>query len=441
MAPPPRATVRYRANNGPQRTVHWGADVQGVAPDLALGLLREGDPTPDLFEIAGACFAVDRAVPRPDPRNWRWGGSEWSRRLQLHIPVRQPEFWQEQRALLERLLTWLTDDDWSLEFTQGAPSYQQTAIRPPPEDEPHTLLFSGGLDSTAGLARLHAEHSRAPLRLASVVTNDRMRNQQKQALNSLYGSTHPDWFPFRLNLVGAKDDPSRAPDSTARTRGFLFLSAGVTTALAHGGTNLDVYENGTGAVNLALSRGQVGAQAARAVHPRTLKLMSQLASRVLRHGAPSLSPRRFHITNPAADTTKAELICNVPEFAWPALHTSVSCDSAFTHGEGGHCGWCSSCVLRRQAMAVAGHVQAPPLGKPPQAKRDHTAAMLWQVGRLRHTFAGGPSWQRLLTEFPDVLCVPGATTPQVQRSLMRLLGAYLREWDQPGVAEAVGFDF
>lgn len=66
--------------------------------------------------------------------------------------------------------------------------------------------------------------------------------------------------------------------------------------------------------------------------------------------------------------------------------------------------------------------------------------MLWQVSRIRHAFAEGPSWQRLVAEFPDVLCVPGATRPEVQRDLMELLQTYLREWDVPGVAEAVGRD-
>lgn len=428
-----RTAVTYCANGGDEHEIEWGVDVKGEAPSAALGLFDEGHPALDLFTIAGTCFVVDRCVPRPDSRNWRYAESEWGRDLSLRIPVQDQEFWSLQRPLLQRLLAWLTADRWSVEFTQARGSMRQASL-PLHSGEGWTALFSGGLDSTAGITRRLGQHPRQSHRLVSVVTNNRMLGQQRDLFDRLYEhNAGLGWFPFHLHLSSANTDTKRKPaENTARTRGLVFLSAGLVTAIAHNDNTLEVYENGTGAINLMCTRGQVGAQAAKAVHPRTLQLMQRLATEVT--GAP------FTIRNPFAHTTKAQMLCSTPTEYTDALNRSVSCDTAFTHGEAQPCDWCTSCVLRRQAMAAARRPVSPPTGTPPYSKRDHTNAMVWQVARLRHAFAEGPSWQRLVREFPDVLCLPGAARPEVQNELMELLQTYLGEWEAPGVAEAIGFD-
>ncbi len=112
----------------------------------------------DLIEVAATVYAVDRLVACPT-RLETSAGSSWARDLRPGIPVREPQLWNAYVGQLTELLAWLTDDTWSLEFFQLAGGTG-------PLDEPqaflfHTIprgsasvLFSGGLDSAAGLAAM-----------------------------------------------------------------------------------------------------------------------------------------------------------------------------------------------------------------------------------------------------------------------------------------------
>jgi len=373
----------------------------------------------DLIEVAATVYAVDRLVPRPATRDMS-AGLSWARELRLGIPVREPQLWSAHARQLTELLAWLTDDTWSLEFFQFAGG---TGLL----DEPqaflfHTIpqgaapaLFSGGLDSAAGLAA-HLVHGDAAA--VSVDTNNWMQHVQQRVARQLSTASQHTCVPlrYRVSLHG------RSAESSQRSRGLLFLAAGIATAWALRQDRLRVFENGIGAINLPYLRSRFGSQATRAMHPRTLLLAQDLAA--------AISHRPFRIDAPTLTATKAHLIRSVPAAADPALALTVSCDTGFSARVLRHapCGVCTSCLLRRQALhaagkavldAEAGYGTSSPEGS------FTLQAMLWQVTRLRTCLTRPDPWQALVSEFPEIL----DTAPLAPTEVINLYRSYVQEWD------------
>jgi len=102
-------------------------------------------------------YSADRLVARPSERETLGRGLAGGRQLWLEIPVRDPNLWNSIAEQLTDLLGWLTDDEWTVDFTQLADgagpldSQQGFLFDTVPRDSP-LALFSGGLDSALGLA-------------------------------------------------------------------------------------------------------------------------------------------------------------------------------------------------------------------------------------------------------------------------------------------------
>ncbi|WP_017597333.1 adenine nucleotide alpha hydrolase family protein [Nocardiopsis lucentensis] len=440
MPDPTTPTVHLSSHLEPDpQALDLSRDVTATIPRYVRASLSPGDRRADLWWIAAACFAVDRQLKRPHGRLWRQG-EEWTRKIHARIPVSDPVWWSEHAPLVSRLLDWLTADRWRLEFVAGPqpePFVQETLDEGLFDQGDAVALFSGGLDSVSGLIA-DLEEGADTFCTVSVSTNDRMTALQRRIFDRVRGHNarlrEAHHFVLRVRPTPR--------ESTARTRGLVFLTAGVVAALARDRTCLRLYENGPGALNLALSQAQVGAQSARAVHPRTLQYMETLASAVHEDA--------FTIVNRCMGLTKARMVARVPPRYDQALLESVSCDTGFAHHVGhgqvgsgtgsrpAHCGGCSSCVLRRQALAAAGRGTGLPQRGVPKHKREHHALMGWQVARLRHAMRDGLSWRRMVQEFPDLVCDPGSFDPARRRELLDLFRDYAREWDLPSVIEEFG---
>jgi len=404
---------------GPQQRcepLRWGADLR--LEDSRASRLGLPDLAADLLEVATAVYATDRLVPRGHWRRRRYG-DDWRRTLRVGIPVRSIRSWHAAQGPLTAMLGWLTDDDWALEFAPGRgplTELQQPLPVPPPDVD--VLLFSGGLDSTAGLARDLSVAARDVVAV-SVYTNSRMHALQREIVGELNGTAPRRALPVQYKVQLGLEERER----TQRSRGFLFLAAGVASAWAMKRDRLRVHENGIGAINLPYLRSQVGSQATRAVHPRTVTMMEQLAGQ--------LSGRPFTIATPQLATTKAELVRTCPPVADGALALSVSCDYGFATRipKTLACGSCTSCLLRRQALHAAGRSDldrgyrtSDLVGQ----DRDGLSAMIWQLDRLRRCLERPNAWGALVAEFPQVVCASSRLSPE---SLTRLYRAYVDEWE------------
>jgi 7-cyano-7-deazaguanine synthase in queuosine biosynthesis len=348
--------------------------------------------------------------------------SRLARELRVEIPVRQPALWNDHASALAELLSWLTDDSWMLTFTNrggsaGPLDVSQGFLFDRIPDGAAPVLFSGGLDSGAGLATYLADADAVAI---SVDTNNWMQHVQQRVLRELKAVSRHACVPLRYR-VSVRDQRHPA-ESSQRSRGLLFLAAGIATAWTLRHDRLQVFENGIGAINLPYLRSQFGSQAPKAMHPRTLRTAQGLASAV--------SGRPFRIDAPGMTATKAQLIRRAPAAADGALADTVSCDTGFSARVPRHapCGTCTSCILRRQALHAAGkaHLDAGAGYRASSLESSvELQVMRWQESRLRHCLEQPDPWTALISEFPELL----DTAPLTPTEVVGLYRSYVQEWE------------
>jgi 7-cyano-7-deazaguanine synthase in queuosine biosynthesis len=417
-----RTMARFSVRGGPPQPVEFGYHAVLDGRAVINRLARELPPiAADLMEIAATVFIVDRQVPRPGRRDLDTG-STWAREMQVEMPVRLPEVWNEHADRLADLLAWLTDDNWELTFTPrigklGPLDTSQGFLFDTIPAGAAPVLFSGGLDSGVGLATFLVD---ADAVAVSVDTNNWMQHVQQKVLRELDAVSGHACVPvrYRVSARGQK----HAAENSQRSRGLLFLAAGIATAWTLRHDRLQVFENGIGAINLPYVRSQLGSQAAKAMHPRTLHMAQSLAS--------SVSGRPFRIEAPGMTSTKAQLIRKAPPGTDQALAATVSCDTGFSARVPRHlpCGTCTSCILRRQALHAAGkaYLDAGVAYRVSSLERSfQLQAMRWQETRLADCLRQPDPWNALILEFPEVL----DTTPLTPTEVVGLYRSYVHEWE------------
>jgi hypothetical protein len=401
----------------------------------------------DLLDIAVAAYLADRLNLRHPRECGPPDGSHWIRDIPLTVPVRDPAFWttREVRDAVDALLHWLTDDQWRIELS-GTPAFSRSAERQgalvSAEPPRRFGLFSGGLDSLLGAATDIAACD-GPTALISVCTGSRLRTIQHDLVRQLeeLWPRRVCWAHAKLSLARAYLDREginpRHLESSQRTRGLVFLATGAAAAISAGASELRVYENGPGAMNLPLSAAQHGSQNTRAMHPRTLQLAGQLFALV--------AGRPFEVVNPNFWSTKAEMVRGAAHDVQALIPASVTCDSANTsRRRGGRlCGHCTSCVLRRQALRAGGLTWADELDVQRMrndvrtaGRRDREAQgvllMLGQAMRLEHAVQEPDPGMGLLRAFPELRhvlhTVPAAEQAEMRPRLAHLYSRYADEW-------------
>lgn len=392
----------------------------------------------DLVDIAGVVHTADRLALRTVKRAGNWG-----RRLEVTLSVRCPEVWNASLVTerLEGLLGFLTEDVWRLSFVprQDSPrsSELQGHLFPGAQaGDIEVSLFSGGLDSFAGTAARAREYEKH-LVLVSASPSLRQRSHQQRQVQALreqfarrishvcvpYGIHHGDEYP---------QEPSR------RTRGFLFLILGGVTALSGCASALYLYENGIGAMNLPYDHSQIGSDNSRAVHPRVLREVGEVLSLV--------GGRPFSIENRSLYKTKAEMLReSAVARVKNAIPLTFSCDGFPVRARGrAQCGFCTSCLLRRYSLELAGLAELDSGGYLQDWKsasfrsRHHLRglrAMDWQVLTIERCLSEPSPWSALAVQFPEIrllaheLSLASSLSPaDVEVHLVRLLRQHAADW-------------
>ena len=252
------------------------------------------DRAADLIEVAMAAYTADRLSLRDFK-----GVATGQRRLHVRVAVREPDLWSSDWAIssLHQFLNWLSGDDWRFEFTQHRTGSVSEELEPHLFDLPYqkplnVSLFSGGLDSLAGLAHHALEQPFASCILVSGYTNPRLLHQQRSQAKRIIETLikrpvheRPELrhvaIPFGISRNVRKK--REREEKSQRTRAFVFLALGTITAMLAKSRTLRVYENGIGALNLPLNETQLGVDNYRGVHPRSLVLASALFEKTLGH--------------------------------------------------------------------------------------------------------------------------------------------------------------
>jgi 7-cyano-7-deazaguanine synthase in queuosine biosynthesis len=304
----------------------------------------------DLMRMGTAVLSADRLAPRK-PFNIRGVSNvvRWQRKIDLRVAVEQPKIWAAQKSRLESMLRFLTDDIWSLNFDSsprlpGDGQYLLFQDSPPSETE--VVLFSGGLDSTAGLFARHSE-LRRPFVAVSVCGNPKQRHTQENGLKilrSLGVDVHSVSILHQIRRANPKNKKSHE-ESTQRARAVAYLFLAASVAQACGLSRVVSFEAGPGALNIPMSDAQVGSQNTRATHPSLLGRMEEILRGLLQNPT-------FTISLPYLLKTKGDVCASVSKAALREITAfSYSCDEGDAHKPGlQHCGLCTSCLMRRSAL-------------------------------------------------------------------------------------------
>lgn len=405
----------------------------------------------DLIDVAVSIFISDRLAPRTRTNDQRPLDVRWHRKLHLVVPVRDPQHWRQPEIAecLDELLYFLTNDDWTIDFTNRQHDPRQSEIQAslfePPPGPVTSVLHSGGLDSLFGMIDRLLDNEVATVMPVTVTTNSKGLALAQDVVRELRGAD--PWFVSRLqpaqlqiNLTGgirSRDDR----ESSHRTRVVLFLAAGIITAALTDQSHLFVCENGVGAIGLPMTPDQWGPRATKAMHPRTLALFAQLSSLALN--------RQISIHNLGLFATKAELVERFIDgpFAGVARAT-VSCDRATYSSKGKACGKCTSCLFRRLALVATGTDSLIDEGatdyeidwlKPGADWAPENAiplvAMRTQVERMRLALEGNAGFAGIASEFPDLCKVLdiapflGCSAIEIENNLLRLYKSHVGEFD------------
>ena len=405
----------------------------------------------DMLDVFGAVYAADRRSKRCFQ-----GVATGQRRICIRMPVREPELWTspELAARLREMLSWISEDVWDIEFVRRNPvpegDSRQGFLLDTPLEPPVTVsLFSGGLDSLAGLAQ-HALDSPGGSRvLVSGRTHNRLACQQDAQVRLIRtawgrGSPVPSgnvWHvavPFGISSCEVVQE-----EKSQRTRALLFLAFGAITALQAQADTLHVFENGVGALNLPLNGTQLGTDNYRGIHPRSLCMVEALFESILGES--------IHIDNPCMFATKAEMCLSLPAAGLAGVaRETVSCDGYPQRVlNRAQCGSCTSCLLRRQAIFCAGLMDHDPGGS---YRRDifkglsglskeevHGFVVMGeQVNRIAGCLSSDRPWIKLTAAYPELArtlveltAQPDAASREyLEASFVGLFRTYVQEWKE-----------
>ena len=315
--------------------------------DFVTSVLHLDKRIKDLLEIAGYVYAADRKMSRGNNNLVEY--QKWSRKFHFFIKVRDYKFWNQTKVknALNNALCFLSGDlSYDFTFIDGGSDFPANLF----DDERiildskknlRIILFSGGLDSLAGIIDT-LETTNNELCLVSHQSGQpgikRTQNVLFSKLNQLYDNRCKH-YKFKCSLT--KD---RAIEETQRTRSFLFCTIAFAISIAHSQKEFYVYENGITSINFSKRQDLINARASRTTHPKALKLLETFYNLVY--------SSNISIKFPFLFKTKTDIVSILKCYKKDNLiDSSVSCSKTFQNtSQFTHCGECSQCIDRRFAM-------------------------------------------------------------------------------------------
>lgn len=316
------------------------------------------DRIKDLLEIAGYVYAADRLTKRGNPTSLEY--HNWSRSFNFIIKVRDIKFWDNDdiKGQLNQALCFLSGDmNFEFSFEAGGRDvgqlcvFDSEGIKLDKKENTSIALFSGGLDSLAGVLEI-LETTNKNLILISHRSNNPGITQLQEGVYKLLHEDYKSrvqYFPFYCNLKG-----ERAVEETQRTRIFLYTSIAYALSDLASEDEILVYENGMTSINFYKRQDLINARASRTTHPKALKLLEDFYS--------SVGESRKYIKHPFLFNTKTDIFLKIKQFnKTNYLNSTISCTKTFlafeNNSQATHCGGCSQCIDRRFA-AFASNCEA-----------------------------------------------------------------------------------
>lgn len=387
----------------------------------------------DLIDLAVAIHATDRLALQ----NLR----KEQTRIYVNLPVRHPELLNTTsfQDKLSSLLEWVTGSRWLFDFRKrldsGRTIEQQPLLLSTNSHVDEVTLWSGGLDALAGLYNRIQRSHKGNFMLFGTGSSNNVYARQERVFKALKHS-----FPNQLNLcrvpIRFSESNLHQKNKIYRARGVVFTFLGAACAYLMGQRILYLYENSIGAINLPYRKSAVGLDHSRSVHPLTLLKVSGTISELL--------GEKFRVQNPFLFWTKAQMCQGLNEDGRNDLPPlTMSCDSPHRQ-QPIQCGYCSSCILRKQALAASTIEDKTryivPHGREPAGNKSlYLRHMLAQVSTLRDLLNNSQTpnlqWESLTKRFPELddivdrsAMAENLLPTDMQKHLIRLYQTYVAEW-------------
>ncbi|MGB3790186.1 MAG: 7-cyano-7-deazaguanine synthase [Phormidesmis sp.] len=389
----------------------------------------------DLVDIAVAVHASDRLTEQPLDENQTC--------IRVVLPVRNPDSLNDSDVAenLSRLLYWATGSRWIFEFQKrteiGRAVERQSLLLSTDPHVDEVALWSGGLDALAGVYNRLQQHDSRKFMLFGTGSSDNVCARQKNVFKRVRTA-----FPDRVSLCQVplrfSDSEAHRKNKFSRARGVVFTLLGSAYAYLMGRNVLHLYENGIGAINLPYRKSAIGLDHSRSVHPLSLLQVGTTVSAILNES--------FEVCNPFLFWTKGEMCQALAhENGRSLILSTTSCDSPHRKKNIQSCGYCSSCLLRKQSIAVS-KIEDPshyivPHGEPPVEDTElHLRHMLAQVSIIKKLLSSekgfSAQWQALTQRFPELDDISdrlganhASAVFSTRRKLLRLYQTYVSEWD------------
>lgn len=369
--------------------VGWAGGDNPLRSTIGPWFQQWGSPSPvavSLARIGVGIFLADRMARRP----------KRLLRRDLNVAVHVPTVAEVEPLVptIERLLHWVSGDDWTIRLLQDEHERpDDVAIAPLTR---RVGLLSGGLDSFCG-AVISSSGSIVYLGHGDA-SNVRATQDGVVA-----------WFAENGRGIGMRTawllPPTRAgKEPSRRSRAAFFVLLAVALADASGATEIEIPENGFTSLNPPLGPNRGGIWTTRSTHPRTMELFDDLLS---------ASGLGIRLVNPHVNRTKGELVRAADDAATGmtnfsgALAETQSCAKADGRFYGGkpteNCGLCFACVVRRGGvLAAVGTDPTPYLVDtlPATNRAELIARRRSDINAIRSIVARGISHERLLASGP-----------------------------------------
>lgn len=336
--------------------------VHGLEPNVTIGYdsfvddpQNLPDRVLDLLQIAAMVFCADRMVRRGERDSI--SNKSWARSFRFHISVLDFSFWNDPKVktALSKALCFMTGDRaFDFDFHEAEighfeekKSQQMTLFsgetyRVSRVDDYDVMLFSGGLDSLAGILEELISKERKVIAV-SHKSNKTVVHLQKELIDRLNQDYSGKILPygFSCHYKGMA-----SVEETQRTRMFLFSAIAFAVCQCFDKHSFFVYENGVTSLNFSIQTDVINARASRTTHPKTLGLLKEFYR---------LFDESFDIVAPYYRKTKEDVVKVFQKLnRLDLIASSISCSATRTkHSMCPHCGCCSQCIDRRFAIFAA----------------------------------------------------------------------------------------
>lgn len=312
----------------------------------------------DLFIIGISIFSIDKRVSRT------LFSDNWTRVLDVSIPVLELDKWNSVKNKLNETLTFLTGDIWNLEFRKTEEIYMQCNSnvnkknRLNRKDYNAVSLFSGGLDSFCGAIKLMQEGK--SLCLVGHNEYPKLKTRQERLcslINEEYPSQNCKFVGFSANSYAPtlRNTILENNENTSRGRSFLFLCIAITIAGILGDeTTVYIPENGFIGLNIPLTNSRKGSCSTRTTHPYFIKSFNEILDNI------GISNK---IINIFAYKTKREIVNEVRDndVFKQCVKDTISCSHPTLprYNKDGdtnypkNCGYCYPCLIRKSSLIDA----------------------------------------------------------------------------------------